>query len=91
MDNSKLRWLRPAIVLSAAAIMCIADIVNGSYKVNATIPLLRLLGVIILFTFIGTIVTKIIDKAANAPQKKEPEPEDIQLEDEEEESDEPLT
>jgi len=85
LDNSKLRWLRPAICLSAAAIVSIADIVNGSYKVNATLALLRLLGVIILFMIIGTIVTKIIDKVMNAPQKKEPEPEDIQLEDEEEE------
>ncbi|MBQ8982855.1 MAG: hypothetical protein IJ079_04630 [Lachnospiraceae bacterium] len=91
MDNSKLRWLRPAIVLSAAAIVSIVDIVNGYYKQFPLRSLLILLGVILLFMIIGTIATRIIDKAANAPQKKEPEPEDIQLEDEEEESEEPLT
>lgn len=93
MDNSKLRWLRPGIVLSAAAIVCITDIVNGSYRYNAIPPLLRLLGVIILFTIIGTIVTKIIDHAINAPSKNTPEPEDIQLEDEleDEETEESLT
>ena len=78
----KLQWLRPFIVLLAAAIVCISNIVNRKEIIPS---LVSLLVTIIIFMIIGSIVTSIIDKTINSHPKETTEPEEISFEDNSEE------
>lgn len=79
----KLRWLRPFIVLTAAAIVSISSIVM---KRPVLLSLIWLLIVIIIFFIIGSIVTRIIVRTMNDESHENSEAENISLEDTEQES-----
>lgn len=72
----KLRWLRPFIVLSAAAIVSISSIIMKRPILSS---LIWLLGAIIVFYIVGSIVTRVIDWAMNDVPKNQNETEDINL------------
>ena len=66
----KLRWLRPFIVLTAALIVCISNMVAKRPIVES---LFWLLVVIIVFFIIATIGTRIILRTMNQASKEEPD------------------
>ncbi len=80
----KLRWLRPFIVLTAAAIVSISSIVMKRQLLSS---LIWLLSVIIIFFIIGSVVTRVIDRTMQNVSQEEGEPEDISLSDDKQESD----
>ena len=80
----KLRWLRPFVVLTAALIVCISNIIAKRPVVES---LILLLVVIIVFFIIGSIGTSIIDHTMNAVSKNDPQ-EGEAPEDEEEQQEE---
>ncbi len=79
----KLRWLRPFIVLAAAAIVSISSIVMKRPVLSS---LIWLLIVIIVFFIIGSIVTRIIVRTMNDISQEDREPENISLDEAENES-----
>lgn len=80
----KLRWLRPFVVLTAALIVCISNIVAKRPVLDS---LLWLLGAVVLFFIIGSIGTWIIDRTMNGDiSKKEPSEESVVEEKEDKES-----
>lgn len=79
----KLRWLRAFIVLTAALIVCISNIVS---KRPMPAALVWLLIVILVFFFIGSLVTRIIQRTmSDSSKNKESEPSesvtDVKMED----------
>ena len=73
----KLRWLRPFIVLLAAMIVLISNFVLKRPIISA---LIWLLGTIIVFYIISSIVIRVIDRAIHSVQQEEisDQPEDGQ-------------
>lgn len=80
----KLRWFRPFVVLTAALIVSISNIISKRPVLES---LIWLLIVILVFFIIGSIGTKVIVRAMSAKPKEE---DDLMIpfEDEEEEADE---
>lgn len=71
----KLRWLRPFIVLVAALIVSISNIAANRPIVKS---LVMLLVVIIIFFIIGSIGTRVIDRAMSAKTEVQPDfPEEL--------------
>jgi predicted membrane channel-forming protein YqfA (hemolysin III family) len=79
----KLQWLRPFLVLAAAAIISISSIVM---KRPVLISLIWLLAAIIVFYILGSIMTGLIEKAIQDVPQKDIVPEDIDLNEENGES-----
>ena len=73
----KLRWLRPFIVLLAAMIVLISNFVLKRPIISA---LIWLLGTIIVFYIISSIVIRVIERAIHSKKKEETsdQPEDDQ-------------
>ena len=73
----KLRWLRPFIVLLAAMIVLISNFVLKRPIISA---LIWLLGTIIVFYIISSIVIRVIERAIHSEKKEEisDQPEDDQ-------------
>lgn len=73
----KLRWLRPFIVLLAAMIVLISNFVLKRPIISA---LIWLLGTIIVFYIISSIVIRMIERAIHSEKKEEisDQPEDGQ-------------
>ncbi|CCY58886.1 unknown [Clostridium sp. CAG:632] len=73
----KLRWLRPFIVLLAAMIVLISNFVLKRPIISA---LIWLLGTIIVFYIISSIVIRVIERAIHSEKKEETsdQPEDDQ-------------
>lgn len=73
----KLRWLRPFIVLLAAMIVLIS---NFALKRPIISALIWLLGTIIVFYIISSIVIRVIERAIHSEKKEEisDQPEDDQ-------------
>ena len=73
----KLRWLRPFIVLLAAMIVMISNFVLKRPIISA---LIWLLGTIIVFYIISSIVIRVIERAIHSEKKEEisDQPEDDQ-------------
>lgn len=67
----KLRWLRPFIVLTAALIVSISNIVSKRPVLESLIWLFL---VIILFFIIASIGTRIIDRTMHSVSKEEEHP-----------------
>lgn len=65
----KLRWLRPFIVLVAALIVSISNIVANRPIIKS---LVLLLIVIIIFFIIGSIGTRVINRAISAKTEGQP-------------------
>lgn len=66
----KLRWLRPFIVLMAALIVSISNMVLHRPILKS---LVLLLVVIIIFFIIGSISTRMIDRAMSVKETPHPE------------------
>lgn len=73
----KLRWLRPFIVLLASLIVLISNFVLKRPIISA---LIWLLGTIIVFYIISSIVVRVIERAIHSEKKEETseQPEDDQ-------------
>ena len=73
----KLRWLRPFIVLLAAMIVLISNFVLKRPIISA---LIWLLGTIIVFYIISSIVIRVIERAIHSEKEEEisDQPEDDQ-------------
>lgn len=77
-EGMKLRWLRPFIVLMAALIVSISNMVSHRPILKS---LVLLLAVIIIFFIIGSISTRMIDRAMSARETPQPEQAEDKTED----------
>lgn len=68
-EGMKLRWLRAFIVLTAALIVCISNMVLKRPVLDS---LIWLLVVIIVFYVIGSIVTRVIQRTMKSGSEQEP-------------------
>lgn len=64
----KLRWLRPFVVLVAALIVCISNMMSKRPMLES---LLWLLLTIIIFYVIGSVVTRIIDVTMHSVDRED--------------------
>lgn len=62
----KLRWLRPFVVLAAALIVCISNMMSKRPMLESLVWLLL---TIIIFYVIGSVVTRIIDVTMHSADK----------------------
>lgn len=62
----KLRWLRPFVVLAAALIVCISNMMSKRPMLESLVWLLL---TIIIFYVIGSVVTRIIDVTMHSVDK----------------------
>ncbi len=74
----KLRWLRPFIVLMAALIVSISNMVLHRPILKS---LVLLLVVIVIFFIIGSISTRLIDRAMSVKETPHPEEAEDEAED----------